>query len=72
MTTSLEKAFAKAASLPAAAQDQLAEQLLEDIEGEQRWDETLLNSQDLLEKLADRARQAKKDGKTVAKGFDEL
>jgi hypothetical protein len=72
MTVLLEKAFAKASDLPRAAQEQLAEQILEDIEGEVRWDKTLNDSQDLLEKMAGKARQAKKQGKTTRKGFDEL
>jgi hypothetical protein len=72
MTALLEKAFAKAAHLPQAAQRQLAEQMLEDIEAELKWDRTLAGSQHLLEKLASKARQAKRQGKTVRKGFDEL
>ncbi len=72
MTRSLENAFAKAAALPEPAQEQLAEQLLEDIEGELQWDRTLAESQDLLESLADKARQARQQGRTIAKGFDEL
>jgi hypothetical protein len=72
MTKSLEKAFAKASSLPDEAQEQLAEQLSEDIEGELKWDQTLADSQDQLEKMADKARRAQREGKTVQKGFDEL
>jgi hypothetical protein len=72
MTASLERAFAKAAHLPKPAQDQLAEQLIEDIDGELKWDKTLANSQESLEKLAAKARGAKRRGKTVRKGFDEL
>jgi len=72
MTASLEQAFAKASHLPRAAQDQLARQMLRDIEGELKWDQTLAESQDLLEKMAGKARSAKRQGKTVRKGFDEL
>ena len=72
MTRSLEEAFAKASSLPEDAQEQLAEQLTEDIEGELKWDQTLADSQGLLEKMADKARRAQQEGKTVHKGFDEL
>jgi hypothetical protein len=49
MTASLARAFEEASRLPEPAQEQLAEQLLEDLEGEARWDETLGNSQNLLE-----------------------
>jgi len=72
MTALLEKAFDKASRLPAAVQEQLAEQLLEDIAGEPKWDKTLENSQTLLEKLGRRALRAKRQGKVVRKGFDEL
>jgi hypothetical protein len=72
MTTSLKKAFDKASSLPEAAQEQLAKQMLEDIEGELKWDQTLADSQDLLEDLARKARRAQQEGKTTKKGFDEL
>jgi hypothetical protein len=65
MTALLEKAFAKASYLPKAIQEQLAEQLLEDIEGELKWDRTLAGSQHLLEKMAAKARRAKRPGKTV-------
>jgi hypothetical protein len=64
--------MSKASKLPKAAQDQLAEQLLEDIEGELKWDETLAASQPLLEKLAAKARAAKAKGKTKRGGFDKL
>ena len=74
MTTSLKKAFAKAAHLPDPVQDELAEQLLEDIEGELKWDRTLASpkSQKLLEKLAAKALKAKRLGKVYDKGIDEL
>jgi len=72
MTPSLTKAFAKASKLPASVQEQLAEQLLEDIAGEMKWDQTLAGSQDLLESMASKARRARREGRTVKKGFDAL
>ena len=72
MTALLEKAFAKASHLPQALQEQLAEQLIDDIEGELKWDQTLAGSQDLLEKLASKAREAKRQGRVTRKGFDKL
>jgi hypothetical protein len=72
MTALLERAFAKASHLPKAAQEQLAEQMLDDIAGELKWDRTLAGSQRLLEKMASNARRAKRMGSTVRKGFDEL
>jgi hypothetical protein len=72
MTAALERAFVKASRLPAPAQDQLAEQVLDDIAGELKWDKTLADSQDVLEAMAARARTAKRRRKAVKKGFDEL
>jgi hypothetical protein len=72
MTALLEKAFAKASHLPRAAQEQLAEQLLEDVEGELKWDKTLAGSERLLEKMASKALRAKRQGRISRKGFDEL
>jgi hypothetical protein len=72
MTVSLKKAFATASQLPRTAQEQLARQMIEDIQGELKWDRTLADSQDLLEKMASKARIARRRGKIVRKGFDEL
>ena len=72
MTTALEKAFAKAARLPAQTQNQLASQLLADIADESKWDQTLAKSQNLLDKMAQKAVRAHKAGKTHPVGFDEL
>jgi len=72
MTASLNKAFAKASHLPAPIQNQLAQQLLDDIAGELKWDQTLAGSQKLLESMANKARKAKRRGKTTKKGFDAL
>ena len=72
MTATLQKAFKQAAALPERLQRQLAKQLLEDIAGERKWDETFSKSQGLLEKMAERARQTKRAGKTRRQGFDEL
>jgi hypothetical protein len=72
MTASLKSAFVKASRLPRAVQDELAEQLLADIEGEVKWEQMLKNSQGLLERMARKAREDKRRGRTVKKGFDEL
>jgi mevalonate kinase len=72
MTHILEQAMTKAAKLSEAAQDQLGEQLLEDIESELKWDETLAASQPLLEQMAAKARRDKAEGKTTPGGFDRL
>lgn len=69
MTDALEKAFAKAAALPDSIQDQLAEQLSEEIAGESAWEQTLAGSQEFLEGLAAKARDAHQQGKTVNKNY---
>jgi hypothetical protein len=72
MTELLSKAFEQAVKLPQTLQDEIAEQLLEDIEGELKWDETLAKSHDKLAKLANQALKEFKAGRTQKMGFDEL
>jgi hypothetical protein len=72
MTDLLKKAFEQAGRLPDGVQDEVARQLLEDIEGELLWDDTLARSQDKLEEMADRALREHRAGRTRKAGFDEL
>lgn len=74
MTAILEKAFRAASRLPPRLQEELANQLFEDMAGEAAWDVTLATdaSQDLLQKMADRAIKASRERKTQRKGFGEL
>jgi hypothetical protein len=72
MTRLLAKAFEEASRLSDQVQDELAERLLEEIEGEEHWDDTLKQTPRLLEKLADQAREDFKAGRTKKMGFDEL
>jgi hypothetical protein len=72
MTELLKKAFEQASQLPDRLQDEVARQLLEDIEGDLLWDDTLTRSQDQLEKMADRALQELRAGRTRKGGFDNL
>jgi hypothetical protein len=72
MTALLEKAFTKASRLPRAIQEQLASQILEDMDGELKWDQSLADSQNLLEEMAKKARAAKRKSKTTKKGFGNL
>lgn len=64
MTELLEKAFAEAARLPEEDQDMLARTLLEDFAAEEKWDETLANSQEKLAALADEALAEFEQGET--------
>jgi hypothetical protein len=68
MTALLSQAFEKAAKLPEAMQEQIALQLLEDLDAESKWDQTFAKTQDQLAKLAEKAlrdiktRKVKKNG----------
>ena len=72
MTKLLTEAFEKASSLSEDVQDLLAQELLEELDWEARWDETLAATQDKLDRLADKAAKAYHQGKTRQRGFDEL
>lgn len=72
MTVLLQEAFQKAFALPVHLQDILAKELLLELEWEAKWDGTLERSQPALDKLTQAAMLQYKEGKTIAKGFDEL
>ena len=74
MTQLLKKAFDEAQKLSEHLQDELAQQLLADIENELKWRETLTNPDanfDVLEQMAQDALNEDKKGKTEPKGFGE-
>lgn len=74
MTELLEQAFKKAQKLSDYLQDELAQQLLEDIENELKWQKSLSNSDvelGVLEKMAQRALIEDRERKTEEKGFGE-
>jgi predicted house-cleaning noncanonical NTP pyrophosphatase (MazG superfamily) len=72
MTTLLAKAMERIESLSEEIQDEIAEQLLDDLENELRWQETLAKPQPKLRKLAEKALRESRTGKTSKMGFDEL
>lgn len=72
MTQLLDSVFRKAASLPPALQDDLARQWLAELEDERRWEEKFAQSADAIDTLAERALREHAEGKTIAKGIDEL
>lgn len=73
MTDLLTEAFRKAQNLPEHLQDELAEQLLADIEEELQWQQQLSQPQSsLLDDLAAKALRDSQHGKTRVMGFDEL
>jgi hypothetical protein len=57
MTSLLERALRKAARLPEAEQDRIAQVILEEIEDEARWQASFAKSQDQLAALARAARE---------------
>ena len=74
MTELLEQAFKEAQKLSNYLQDELAQQLLEDIKNELKWQESLSNSDvelGVLEEMAQRALIEDREGKTEEKGFGE-
>ncbi|PZV08517.1 MAG: hypothetical protein DCF22_20085 [Leptolyngbya sp.] len=73
MTNLLTEAFRKAQNLPDYLQNELAEQLIEDIEHEIKWQQVLSQPQDMkLDQLAAKALSDSMNGKTREMGFDEL
>jgi hypothetical protein len=64
MTELLEQAIAKLKTRPISEQDSIAALILEEIEDDNRWDESLSRSPDLLAKLAAEAMAEHRAGKT--------
>jgi hypothetical protein len=72
MTRALERAIAELQKLPAAEQDAIAALILEEIADDKQWDESFDNSQDVLEKLAEKAQRDIEAGRIKDMGIDEL
>jgi DNA primase len=72
MATRLDEVIQKASELPRHLQDEMAEQWLEDIENELKWQQTLEQPQEKLVKLAEKALQQSSRGETIKAGFDEI
>ena len=74
MTELLQKAFQEAQKLSNNLQDEIAQQLLSDIENELKWQENFANSNinlDILRQMAQAALIEDQEGKTEEKGFGE-
>ncbi len=74
MTKLLEKAFQEAQRLSSDIQDEIAQQLLFDIENELKWQESLSDPNinlDAIIQMAEMALMEGKEGKTEEKGFGE-
>lgn len=72
MSQLLEHAVAEARKLPDAEQDAIAALILEEIEDDRKWEETLARSPGKLTTLAARAEEQVRAGRCRAVGFDEL
>jgi uncharacterized alpha-E superfamily protein len=72
MTRLLEKAFKKASELPDVEQNALAKWLLEELEAERKWERLFAESEDVLDRLADEALEAHKQGKTKPLDIEKL
>jgi hypothetical protein len=64
MTELLEQAIAKLKTRPISEQDSIAALILEELEDDNRWDESFARSPGLLAKLAAKAMAEHRGGKT--------
>ena len=72
MTKLLSDAFQKASQLPENLQDELARILLDELAWEGRWNQTLDESTDKLDRMAEDALNDYRAGRTKEMGFDQL
>lgn len=72
MTKLLEKAFEEASRLPEVEQNALAKWVLEELEAEGKWEEIFAGSEDILDRLADEALAAHKNGETKPLDIETL
>ena len=68
ITKQFEKVIEKVGSLPEDDQNALAEWILEELEDEKRWQKSFSESQDVLEKMAEKALKDREQG--TVKPFD--
>jgi hypothetical protein len=64
MTKLLVRAFKEASKLPEIQQNTLAKWVLEELQADKEWEKMFAGSEDILDKLADEALEAHKQGKT--------
>ncbi len=72
MTKLLERAFKRASKLPEVEQNTLAKWVLEELEAEGKWEQAFAGSEDVLDKLADEALDACRQGKTRLLNIKDL
>jgi hypothetical protein len=64
MTELLNRAFKEASKLPEIEQNAFAKWVLQELETENNWEKIFAESEDILDKLADEAINADKEGRT--------
>ncbi len=64
MTELLNRAFKEASKLPEIEQNSFAKWVLQELETENNWGKIFAESEDILDKLADEAINADKEGRT--------
>lgn len=72
MTQLLERALEEVKKLSPDDQDAIASIILEEIQDEELWDETFAHSQDKLARMAAKAREDIRAGRTRNLEIDEL
>jgi hypothetical protein len=72
MTKLLERAFKEASRLPEVEQNALAKWVIEELEAEAKWEKAFAGSEDILDRLADEAIAAHKQGKTKLLNLKDL
>jgi len=72
MTKALRKAFEAASRLPDRQEDELASAILEELAADERWEVAFAESQSALKRLADKALEEHRAGRTEALDPDAL
>ena len=72
MTQLLERAFSEVAKLTKTEQDRYTQRLLEEMEADQKWEETFIRNAGAIERLAAEALAEHKAGKTLPLDLDNL
>jgi hypothetical protein len=72
MTKLLQRAFKEASKLPEVEQNALAKWVIEELEAEGKWQKSFAGSEDVLDRLADEALTAHKQGRTKPLNLEEL
>ena len=68
----LSEAIKRIEKLPDDLQDEIAKQIMDDIENERNWRDALSKPQKKIERLAEKALENSKAGRTKKIGFDKL